>query len=276
MKTSQTIAFAGLIGLITAGLLAPTIYATEDGQFPVFPTIIEGNSSSTGETIVSPATPAKTQKTTVTKTTTVTPESVKQKSYATTNESGVFSPWGYVKSRTFSNAQAGGEGVMLALEPVDAKPTARGDLQYQIFYANNTGETLRNVSIQVSLPKNFQYLDSDLRPDSQGNGVVVYDLGKVAAGGSGAIQLEVRAKKKVKDAFLSANMAYEDVDGASHTVNATASNAFNGKNGGGLSASILDGAGGFMVWLFVIILLIALAFVAYQLFVLRASSQPRT
>lgn len=290
MKISQTAMFAGLTGLILAGLLAPTVYATEDGQFPVFPTVIEGESASTtdatttGETVISPASPVKAQKTTVVKTETTAdstgrPQAVRKverNDNLVINESGVFSPWGTVKQGLFGRAQAAGEGVVLALVALDSKPTSRGDLRYQISYANATGETLRNVSIQVFLPKDFQYLDSDVRPDSKGNGTVVYDLGKVASGESGAIQLEVRAKKKkAKDVFLSATMSYEDIDGNAQVVNATASNAFNGKNGGGLSASILDGAGGFMLWLFVIVLIIALAFAVYQLVVLRGSSQPR-
>lgn len=264
MKISQAIVFTGLIGLLGVGLSVPTVYATEDGQFPVFPTVIEDGSAA-----IPSAAPTEIQKTNVVEAETAIAED------RGISESGVFSPWEALKQALFGKAWAGGDGVGLALEPVNTKPSTRGDLRYQIFYANNTDETLRNVSIQVFLPKNFQYLDSDLKPDSKGSRVVIYDLGKVAAGESGTIQLETRSKKKVKDAFLSAIMAYEDVDGGVHTVNATASNAFNGKNGGGLSASILDGAGGFMLWLFVIILIIALAFVVYNLLILKASSQPR-
>lgn len=294
---------AGLISLFLSGLLTPTIYATADstpssasgqaslpqadGQFPVFPTVIEGESASTtdatttSETIISPALPPATKKE-IQKGTTVVQRNAEiqnrgVKNKYVTNELGVFSPWGTIKRAISGRAMAGGEGVMLVIEAVRAKPTTRGDLRYEIFYANNADETLRNVSIQIALPKDFQYLDSDVRPDSKGNGLVTYDLGKVASGETGLIQLEVRAKKsKVKDAFVSATMSYEDIDGNAQLVNATASNVFNGKNGGGFSASILDGVGGFMLWLFVIILLIAIAFAAYQLVVLKSSVQPRT
>lgn len=269
MKTRRTIALIGLAGFILAGLVAPAVYATEDGQFPVFPTVIgDAMSPATTTTTTTP-----TERAPVVK----IEKTVERESRYPTNEADVFSPWAYVTQGLFGRADARGEGVTLALEPVDAKPSSRGDLRYQIVYANNTDETLRNVSIQIFLPKNFQYLDSDIRPDSKNSSAVVFELGKVAAGESGVIGLEVRAKKsKVKDAFVSATMVYEDIDGVSHTVNATASNAFNGKNGGGLTASALDSVGGFMTWLFIIILIVALAFVVYQLVVLKASSQPRT
>ena len=285
MKISQTIAFTGLAGLLLAGLLAPTIYATEDGQFPAFPTIVgDGSGSSgasstatgaTGETVISPATPTEAQKATVIKTKTVTTEDrdAEERNNFVTNESGVFSPWGTIKQAFVGRAQAGEEGVVFALEALDAKPSGQGDLRYQISYANNTDETLRNVSVQVFLPKELQYLDSDLQPDSKGNGSVVYEIGKIAAGEEGAIQLETRLKKKkAKEAVLSATMAYENIDGDKHTVTASANNAFNGKNGG-LTASVADGVGGVMLWLFVIVLLVALVFVGYQYSTLRASGR---
>ena len=49
MKISQTIVFTGLAGFVLVGLIAPAVYAAEDGQFPVFPTVIED-----GSTVVSP------------------------------------------------------------------------------------------------------------------------------------------------------------------------------------------------------------------------------
>lgn len=294
MKTSQTIRLMGVFSLLLGGILAPTIYATEDGGFPVFPTVIEGDgeaeigtstasTSTSGETVVSPATPTKTGKTTVTKTTvektsaaSVKEEEtdVKRKDYFVTNESGVFSPFGFVKKRILGDAEAGEGGVVFALTSQDAKPTSQGDFRYQIFYANNSGDTLRNVSIQVFLPKDVRYLDSSLRPSSRGNGIVVYEIGKIAPGEEEVIQLEARLKKKnAKEIIVPATMIYEDVDGGAHSVTASANNAFNGKNGGGLSASVLDGAGGIMLWLFVIILIVTLAFVAYQYFVLQASGR---
>ena len=271
MKFSQAIVFTGLIGFLLTGLLAPTIYATEDGQFPVFPTVVEDSSI-----VVSPVVKTKT---TVVADSTGSPREdrgVERKDNLVTNESGVFSPWGTVKQAFTNRARAGEEGVVFALTSLDAKPSGRGDLRYQISYANATDETLRDVSVQVFLPKELQYLDSDFRPSSKNKGAVVFELDKVAAGEEGAIQLETRLKKrKAKEIALSATMAYEDVDGDKHIVTAATNNAFNGSNSG-LTASALDGAGGFMLWLFVVILIIALAFVAYQLVVVRASAQPRT
>ena len=270
LTASQTIVFTGLIGLLLAGLLAPAVYATENGDFPVFPTVIENGSAVVSPTVV------KTRTTVVADSTSSPQESrrVEKRDNFVTNESGVFSPWGTLK-RAFSNrAQAGEEGVLLVLTPLDSKPSGRGDLQYQTSYANNTGETLRNVSVQVFLPKELQYLDSDFRPSSKNKGVVVFELDKVAAGEEGTIQLETRLKKKkAKEAVLSATMAYEDIDGGKHTVTATANSAFDGKSGAGLTASVLDGFGGSILWLFVIILLAALVFVAYQYFVLQASAR---
>lgn len=191
-----------------------------------------------------------------------------------TNELGVFSPWGTVKQALFGRARAGEEGVVFALTALDAKPTRQGDLRYQISYVNNTADTLRGVSVQVFLSKELQYLDSDLRPNSKKDGVVTFEVGKVAAGEEGTIQLETRLKKKKsKETFLSATLVYEDIDGGRHTVTATANNAFNGKNGNGFTASVLGGIGGAALWLFIIILIIALAFVAYQYLVLQASSR---
>ena len=260
MKFSQAIVFTGLIGFLLTGLLAPTIYATEDGQFPVFPTVVEDSSI-----VVSPVVK--------TKTTVVEDRGVERKDNLVTNESGVFSPWGTVKQAFTNRARAGEEGVVFALTSLDAKPSGRGDLRYQISYANATDETLRDVSVQVFLPKELQYLDSDFRPSSKNKGVVVFELDKVAAGEEGAIQLETRLKKKkAREIALSATMAYADINGGKHTVTAATNNAFNGKTGG-LTASALDGAGGVMLWLFVIVLIIALAFVGYQYFILQASGR---
>ena len=161
MKFSQAIVFTGLIGFLLTGLLAPTIYATEDGQFPVFPTVVEDSSI-----VVSPVVK--------TKTTVVEDRGVERKDNLVTNESGVFSPWGTVKQAFTNRARAGEEGVVFALTSLDAKPSGRGDLRYQISYANATDETLRNVSVQVFLPKELQYLDSDFRPSSKNKGIVVF------------------------------------------------------------------------------------------------------
>lgn len=286
MKSSQVIVFTGLISLLLAGLLTPMTYATADGQFPVFPTVIENGAEGTAsentspETIVSPASPVTETKATVTETVEPVQRAVRENGAranggAVSNEVGIFSPWGALKQAFFGRARAGDGGVHFALEAISAKPTRQGDLRYQISYINNTADTLRDVSIQVFLPKDVQYLDSDLRPNSKGGGTVVYEIGKVAAGEEGVIQLETRLKKKrAKEVTLSATMAYGNIDGGKHAVTATANNAFNGKNGG-LTASVLDGIGGAALQLFVVILIIALAFVAYQLVVLRASSQPR-
>lgn len=292
MKISQAIGLVGVIGLLLAAILTPTIYATEDGQFPVFPTVIgdapEGKVESstedtTGDTIVSPTSPNETQKTTITKTTVKKTavasqeeeeSNLKKKDYVVTNEQGVFSPYGYVKKRIVGDAKAGEEGVVFALTSLDAKPSGQGDLRYQIFYANNTGDTLRNVSIQVFLPKGVQYLDSDLRPDSKANGTVVYGIGKIAAGEEGVIQLETRLRdqKGIKAVIVPATMEYGDIDGGKHTVTAATSNSFNGKSGG-LTASAIDSIGGFIMWLIVIILLVALIFVGYKYITLRASGR---
>lgn len=286
MEIRKFIVLTGLVGILLAGL-APITEAAEDGQFPVFPTVIEdradGAVSETAppETITSPApSPAETGTTVIKNTNTVQKEGAAERSGAgerdnfVTNESGVFSPWGTLKRAFINRAQAGEEGVAFALTSLDAKPTGQGDLRYQIFYANRTADTLRNVSVRVFLPKDIQYLDSDLRPDSKAKGVVVFEIGKIAAGEEGAIQLEARfKKKKAKEAVLSATMAYEDIDHGKHTVTAATNNTFDGKNGGGLSASVLDGVGGIMLWLFVIILIIALAFVTYQYFILQASGR---
>ncbi|MDP3991748.1 MAG: hypothetical protein Q8P66_02555 [Candidatus Colwellbacteria bacterium] len=260
LTASQTIVFTGLTGFVLVGLIAPAVYATEDGQFPVFPTVIEDSSI-----VVSPVVK--------TKTAPVKDRKVEKKDNFVTNELGVFSPWGTVKQTFTNRARAGEEGVVFALTSLDAKPSGRGDLRYQISYANATDETLRNVSVQVFLPKEFRYLDSDFRPSSKNKGVVVFELDKVAAGEEGAIQLETRLKKKkAKEVVLSATMAYEDINGGKHTVTAATNNAFNGSNSG-LTASALDGFGGVMVWLFMIILLVALAFVGYQYFILQASGR---
>lgn len=292
MKLSQTVGLMGVTGLLLASILAPTIYATEDGSFPVFPTVIgdapEGKAvsstaSTTGDTIVSPASPTKTEKTTATKTTvkrtSAAPveeeeSSVKKKDYVVTNESGVFSPWGAVKQAFINRAQAGEDGVVFALTTLNAKPTRQGDLRYQISYTNNTSEALREAKIKVFLPKNLQYLDSDLRPDSKRNGTVVYEVGKIAAGEKGVIQLETRLKsqKETKSIIVPATMEYEDIDGNKYTVTAATNNAVDGKNGG-LTASVLDSVGGFLMWLFVIALLAALAFVSYHYLTLKASDR---
>lgn len=262
--------FTGLIGLLLGGFFVPTIYATENGQFPVFPTVIEEGSNATASP--SSQTVIIEEKNVIQQVKTTKAEPVGGEN-TVTNETGVFSPWGFVKQIFVSRVKAGETGVVFALTALDAKPSGQGDFRYQIFYANNTDETLRNVSVQVFLPKELQYLDSDLRPDSKGSGVVVYEVGKIAAGEEGAIQLETRLKKKrAKEVVLGATMAYEDIDGGKHSVTAATNNAFNGSNGG-LTASVLDGVGGFMIWLFVIILIIALAFVGYQYFILQASGR---
>lgn len=276
MRTSQTITLIGLVSLLSAGLLAHTIYATEDGQFPVFPTVIDEGSDATvspsSQTVIEEDVTEKNDGERVQQIGATKTESVRDENVVT-NEAGVFSPWGLVKKVFVNRVKAGEEGVVFALTALDAKPSGRGDLRYQIFYANNTDETLRRVSVRVFLPKELQYLDSDLRPDSKGNGVVVYEIGKVAAGEEGAIQLETRLKKKkAREVVLSATVAYEDIDGGKHTMTAATNNAFNGKNGG-LTASVVDGVGGFMLWLFVIILLVALVFVGYQYTTLRASGR---
>lgn len=272
MKIGQIIRLVGVTGLFLAGILAPTTYATEDGQFPVFPTVVGDTSSTTIDT--------PTEETTITKAVkTVEREEVggkgaRTKSDVVTNESGVFSPWGTVKRAFTDRAQAGENGVAFALTTLNAKPTRQGDLRYQISYANNTSEVLREAKIEVFLPKNLQYLDSDLRPSSKKGGVVAYEVGKIAAGEKGVIQLETRLKnqKETKAIIVPATMEYEDIDGNKYTVTAATNNAVDGKNGG-LTASALDSVSGFLVWLFVIALLAALAFVSYQYLTLKASDR---
>lgn len=272
MAGMRIIGLMGIVGLLLAGILTPTIYATEDGQFPVFPTVIEGEAGAT----VSPSSQTVIEEKNViqqTKKTKITEVAPVKSENIVTNATGVFSPWGLVKQIFVNRVKAGEEGVVFALEALDAKPSRQGDLRYQIFYANNTDETLRNISVQVFLPKELQYLDSDLRPDSKGNGVVIYEVGKIAAGEEGAIQLETRLKKKkAKEVVLGATMAYEDITGGKHTVTAVTNNAFNGSNGG-LTASALDSVGGFIMWLFVIVLLGALAFTGYHYLTLKASGR---
>ena len=264
MRISQAFMFTGAIILLLAGLFTPTTYGAEDGQFPVFPTVVEDGS------VVAPASPAPLAETQRPETERSNRE---RENRAATSESGAFSPWGFVKSQFTKTVFGGESGVIFTLESLSSKPDGRGDLHYLISYVNNTNETLREVSIRVSLPKDLQYLDSDLRPDSKGNGAVVFDLGKVAVGEEGAIQLETRLKKKkAREVVLGATMAYEDIDGGRHTVTAATNNAFNESNGG-LTASALDSVGGFIVWLFVITLLVALAFVSYHYLTLKASSR---
>lgn len=160
------------------------------------------------------------------------------------------------------------------MEFLSGKPNKQGDLRYLVSYKNNTRETLRGVSIQASLPKDLQYLDSDVRPDSKTNGVIVFDINRLAAGEEGVIQLEARLKdqKEIKTVIVPATMEYEDIDGGKHTVTAATGNSFNGKSGG-LTASAINGIGGFIMWLIVIILLVALAFVGYKYITLRASGR---
>ena len=251
----------GLVGLLSAGFLVPTIYAAEDGNFPVFPTVIEGNAgvtvSPSSQTVIEEKNAAQQTKTTKA-------EPVKSKSIVA-NEARVFSPWDLVKQFFVNRVKAGEEGVVFALQALDAKPSGQGDLRYQISFANNTNETLRGVSLQVFLPKELQYLDSDVRPDSKTNGIITFDINKVAVGEERVIQLEtrLRSQKGIKVATVPATMEYEDIGGGKHTVTAATNSAFNGKSGG-LTASVLDGIGGFIMWLFIIILLVALAFVGYQ------------
>ncbi|MBI2506968.1 MAG: hypothetical protein HYW00_02415, partial [Candidatus Colwellbacteria bacterium] len=250
MKNIQTIGLIAGIGLLSAWIFAPTIYAVEDGQFPVFPTVIE-NGGATAPASQPVIEEVKTE------------PSVKKDKDIVTSESGVFSPWGTLKQALFGRAQAGEEGVVFALEAESAKPSGRGDLRYRIAYANNTDKTLRNVRVEVFLPRDLQYLDSDLRPDSKEKGVVTFKLGKIAAGEEGAVKLETRLKKKnAKETVLQATMTYEDVDGGRHTVTASANNAFRGN--GGLTASALDSFGGLVFWLVLIVLISALAFVSYR------------
>lgn len=273
MKVSQTIALMSLIGFLLAGFLVPTIYATEDGQFPVFPTVIEGAAgaavSPSSQTVIGDATPSAS----LGQANSPQAAPAREKNIAT-NETRVFSPWDLLKQFFVGRVRAGEKGVVFALAALDTKPSSQGDLRYQISYANNTNETLRGVSLQVFLPKELQYLDSDVRPDSKTNGVVVFDINKVAAGEEGVIQLEtrLRSQKGIKVATVPATMEYEDIDGDRHTVTAATNNSFDGK-GGGLTASALDGLGGFIMWLFMIALLAALAFVGYQYMTLRASGR---
>ena len=270
MKISQIIFLMGLVGLLSAGFLVPTIYAAEDGNFPVFPTVIEGNAgvtvSPSSQTVIEEKNAAQQTKTTKA-------EPVKSKSIVA-NEARVFSPWDLVKQFFVNRVKAGEEGVVFALQALDAKPSGQGDLRYQISFANNTNETLRGVSLQVFLPKELQYLDSDVRPDSKTNGIITFDINKVAVGEERVIQLEtrLRSQKGIKVATVPATMEYEDIGGGKHTVTAATNSAFNGKSGG-LTASVLDGIGGFIMWLFIIILLVALAFVGYQYVTLRASGR---
>src|SRR3989344_2958218 len=259
-RFSQIIALTSLVGLLLAGFLAPTIYATADstsspqadGSFPVFPTVIEDGVT---KTVVSPTAPTPEEKTTITETETISSQS---ESLRKAENVEAFSLWRALKQAIFGNARAGEEGVVFALAALDAKPGNRGDLRYQISYVNNTTDTLRDVSIQVLLPKELRYLDSDLKPNSKGTGAVMYEIGKIAAGEEGAIQLETRLRKaKAKDVVLSATMTYEDIDGGEHAVTATANNAFSGKNSG-LTASVLGGVGGVILRLFIITLIVAL------------------
>lgn len=265
MRFSRTITLVGLTGLLLAGLSAPTSYAVEDASFPVFPTVIEDGS------IAAPILPApliEAQKPEMER------SNVDKESRVVTNKSGVFSPWKFIKAQFGKTVFGEESGVIFTSESLSSKPDRQGDLRYFVSYKNNTSETLRGVSIQVSLPKDLQYLDSDVRPDSKTNGVIVFDINKVAAGEEGVIQLETRLKgqKEIKTVVVPATMGYEDIDGGKHTVTAATSNSFNGKSGG-LTASAIDGIGGFIMWLIVIILLVALAFVGYKYITLRASGR---
>ncbi len=272
MRTSQTIGLGVLVGLFLAGFLAPATYALEDGQSPVFPTVIGDGAPGDAAVVPSPETVvekrASVEKAGAVKTSPAEDEERLR------DEPGTTSFFDFLRDKIFNRVRAGEEGVVFALEAVDAKPNRNGDLGYQISYANNTGETLRNVSVQVFLPRELQYLDSDVRPRSKNNDVVAFSLGKVAAGEEKAIQLETRLKKaKTGEVVLKAAMAYEDIDGGNHIVSAATNNAFNGKSGGGLTASALDGAQGFIMWFIIIVLLGALVFVGYQYSTLRASGR---
>src|SRR3989344_3019250 len=112
MKISQTIGLIGVSGLLLAGILAPTIYATEDGQFPVFPTVIDegGEINEKSESLEG--------------------RSSKESGEIITNESGVFSPWGFIKSQFTKTVFGEESGVIFTLESLSSKPDGRGDLHY--------------------------------------------------------------------------------------------------------------------------------------------------
>lgn len=262
MRFSQIIALTGLTSFLLAGFLAPTIYAAEDGSFPVFPTVIENGS------IVAPASLIEVEEPEIDR------NNVDGESRAVENKSGVFSPWEFIKSQFVKKIFGEESGVVFVLESSSSKPDRQGDLRYLVSYKNNTGETMRGVSIQVSLPRDLQYLDSDVRPDLKTNGIIVFDINKVAAGEEGVIQLETRLKSQqgIKAVIVPATMEYEDIDGGKHTVTAATSNSFNGKSGG-LTASAIDGIGGLIMWFVVIALLGALIFVGYKYITLRASGR---
>jgi len=119
----------GLTNLLLAGLLAPTIYAAEDGSFPIFPTIIgdaserggaSSTASTTSNTFISPAPPLKVEKTSTSKTTVKQAsaasaenkeDTLKEKDYVVTNKQGVFSPFGHVKKRIVGDAKVGEGGL---------------------------------------------------------------------------------------------------------------------------------------------------------------------
>lgn len=264
MKISQIIVFTGLMTLLLAGLPAAA-YGLEDGQFPQFPTVIGDGSqvaSPTPQPVIQQVNKA------------VTPQKdnhAEVEEDVVINETGVFSPWGTVKQAFMKRVHAGEEGTVFALEAVNTRPNGRGELRYRITYANNTDETLRNVSVQVFLPNELKYLDSDLKPDAKRNGAVTFRVGKVASGEEGTINFETRLKKSARETAVRATMTYEDIDGGKHAVTAATTNNF--KNGGGLTASTLDSVGGFMLWLLVIVLIAALAFVLYRYLTLLASGR---
>jgi len=114
------------------------------------------------------------------------------------------------------------ELVKLTLE-ADKRELRKNKINYTVSYENLTKRTLRDASIEVTLPDELDFVDADRNPDEIRDNNLVFRLGTVGGGERGEITIETEGKnlKSGDRLIVGANLSYLNGNNVRYIINAT-------------------------------------------------------
>ena len=164
----------------------------------------------------------------------------------------------------------------------NTRPRPGDEINYTVNYQNIGTGSITNLGLQINLPLEVDYISSSPNNPTRFGNTLVFNLGTLKANGQGTVTIKTRVRENIPagtNLNFPATLSYTDPSGQSQSVNAnvsaqvwnesekntpaeTAQNFFLGANvfGAGFLPNNIFG------WLFLVILVLILVFLARYLF----------